>query len=335
MENMMSRSPYKGVRGTEKAIRSELDRAHDYQDHRLTREIQNNTHLRKEINDLKSTVSVLRTPVRDNLADKEIVRTSQIGRESELSRKFGSPYTNDFDAEFLKRRQYERELEKEQELLSKRSGTSPIRRASPKRSLGASPLREKVKIAQNQREEELLDNYYRRQKESEYENNRLKESIASNRTFELSQSLKSTAIKDRGALRGVEDRIDHMERELDGHLHRNGQVYFTNKELVKVAQQERERQMQRKKELLDELEEETPVPRNQFQAAFDKKERKFLDEAQEVSKLKSDIRTTKVLREEASPYAAGEYARHNESDFQPSITGSAKKAYERELEYLQ
>jgi len=325
----MSRSPYRGVKSSEKAIRQELDRASDYQDHRLTREIQNNTYLRKDINDLKSTVSALRTPVRDDYLEKERVKVNQIERESDVARKLSSPYTNEYDAEVLKRRQYERE----QELLSKRSGASPIRRTSPKKHFVDSPLREKVRIAQIQREEELMENYYRRQKESEYENNRLKESIASNRTFELSQSLKSTAFKDRNTLKGVEDRLDNMERELDGHLSRNGQAYFTNKELVKAAQLERERLLQRKKELDEELSQATP-PKNQFQAAFDKRERKILDEEQELGKVKSDIRTTKVHRPQSSPYPE-DYARHNESDFQPSISASAKKAYERELELLQ
>jgi len=64
----------------------------------------------------------------------------------------------------------------------------------------------------------------------------------------------------------LEDKIDKMERELDDQLQHNGKIYFTNKELVKATQNERERELARHK--IDEAE----TKKNLFHNAFEKRE---------------------------------------------------------------
>lgn len=112
--------------------------------------------------------------------------------------------------------------------------------------------KEKIRVRQSHREEELYNDLYPREDELR-KSNRFKESIASNKTYDLSQSSKSPSAqyKERitGGLRALEDKMDVMEKELDQHLNHKNVEYFTNRELIEQKQKHRERELLKEKEL--------------------------------------------------------------------------------------
>jgi hypothetical protein len=290
------RSPYQQLRGSERAIEGEIDRAYKAQDDRLEREIKNNSNYRQDLQKLRANIEHTNVPGKDYERDRIKQRLEE--RELELSRRIGSPYLNEYEEEVIKRRQHEKELE-------------VAKKFSPRKREGGTPDRANIRAAQERREEEIIEGYIR--KGGRDGGDRLKESIASNKTFELSQSLKSSVNyreKIGGGLKTLEAKIDNMERELDQHLQRNEKAYFTNKELVKATQ---------KKQTEEDEEDDSPnrTKKNQFQEAFARRENKIKEASNyiERSDRKSSRRDYEEEDEEDSPHPL-------------------KRAYEDELDKL-
>lgn len=140
--------------------------------------------------------------------------------------------------------------------------------------------------------------------EEEFESEILMDSVGTNKTYDLSQSLKASSYeyKDKisGGLKNLEEKMNQMERELDDHLIYKNKEYFTNKELVKMKQKQREEELL-KNHYIDEFDQSededektlNPLqqkilseikPNNKFKNAFEKREDKLKRDSEQIEK---------------------------------------------------
>lgn len=331
MRSPESNSRYDNLRNSEMEISSHLDRANRLQHDRLKEGVDTNAFYKRELENLRSNLANTRSKVRSNHfppndddylleSTKEKIRNLQYGRERELRERIGEepPETYDYYA-----------------------------------SQAESEEKSKVKVRQSQREEEINKEIHVDEGEIMPSADRFKESVGSQKTYDLSNSVRSNEYKERitEGLSNLESKMNLMERELDNHLSQKNREYYTNKDLVKEKQRQRELELIRQKQLAqeEEVEEEdeeeqimesmqerersqkdTSVRDIKFKDAFDKREQKLRKESEEIERDigRKTLSNAEVAEQELSPAQYEEYEDPQEAEFH------RRRAFEDELEAL-
>jgi len=312
---MDSGSKYDALKSSEREISGHLDKATHYQDRRLNDEMDANKFYKRELENIRSELNKKRNKVQSNHFSND------------------EDYLLQSTKDRIKNLQYLREKE-----LSERF-------ESPKPDNAAFSSAEKSNQKYKLHEED-----WQNRTDEKWKASHLTESVGTNKTYDLSQSLRGSSNEYRekvtGGLKSLEEKMNLMERELDEHLSHRNKEYFTNKELVKQKQRQREQEL-RNRELENtdedddeeearmesmqkkELRSENKASAEQFKSVFDKREERLEHDQQEIE------RETARKVEEQEEEEEGRIQEENSSDVEDEqVDVENKRAFEQELEFL-
>jgi len=315
-----SDSQYENLKRSERDISDQLEKVNRFQNERLNQELKSNAFYKKELESLRSELSDTRQKVNSNHfpgdeqdylleSTKERIRNLQHQREKEVSQ--GFDYQSTSSPQF-----YKTSINQEKEL-------------------------------RNSNEQYNRQDLYSKIEEG-FESDRLMDSLGTNKTYDLSQSLRASSYEYRdklsGGLKNLEEKMNQMEKELDDHLIHKNKEYFTNRELVKMKQKQKEDEA-RKNQYDEEMEqtddEEEEIMQSlqdkenrseemnshklntqmKFKSAFEKREEKLKKDNQEIEK--EITRRTESYQNMNSPSDKGQ---EDEEELTTEIS-----AFEREL----
>jgi len=305
---MDSGSKYDALKSSERQISGHLDKAAHYQDQRLNEEANANRFYKRELENIRSELSKKGNKVQSNHFSND------------------EDYLLQSTKDRIKNLQYLREKE-----LSDRF-------ESPKPDNAAFSSAEKS----NQK--------YRLQEDETWQNRtgHLTESVGTNKTYDLSQSLRGSSNEYRekvtGGLKSLEEKMNLMERELDDHLSHRNKEYFTNKELVKQRQKQREQELKNNREFDEDDDEEERMESmqkkgenkasEQFKSVFDKREERLEHDQQEIERETARKHVEEENIQEENSSDVEEEGNGNGYGDEEQIDIENKRAFEQELEFL-
>jgi len=304
-----SDSKYDALKSSERQISSHLDRAAHYQDERLNDEVNANQFYKRELENIRSELNKKRNKVQSNHFSTD------------------EDYLLQSTKERIKNLQYLREQE-----LSERF-ESP----QPERANFSSAEKS------NQKYKYEGEEGWQNRTEDKWKASHLTESVGTNKTYDLSQSLRGSSNEYRekvtGGLKNLEEKMNLMEKELDEHLSHRNKEYFTNKELVKQRQKQREQELQYEKENTDQDDEEEEAMMesmqkkgseqiSKFKSVFDKREERLEHDQQEIER--ESARRNEEQREQIQDQDQDQAS----SELDDQIDVERKRAFEEELEFL-
>ena len=284
--SLNSGSKYESLKRSEREITDHLEKANKFQNERLNEELKSNAFYKRELENLRSALSDTRTKVNSNHFPND-----------------DKDYLLESTKERIRNLQYQRE----NEVAHRSEGRS----SSPSQFQETSLNSEKVykNYSSHIQGEDHYRNFYTKA-EGGYESEMLMDSVGTNKTYDLSQSLRGSSSeyqnKISGGLKNLEEKMNQMERELDDHLVHKNKEYFTNRELVKMKQRQREEELLKNnyKEEMEQTDEEDERMQSlqekenrseesnsnkiktdsKFKDAFEKREEKLKKENEEVEK---------------------------------------------------